>query len=287
MALTTKTEGKKSTMVLTILSRILDLIKYLALGVVQGISEILPISSSGHLLFYKELFGVSTTSNLTFEVLLHFASLIALLWFFRKTLIDLVRGFFGFIFKKETEYKEQFLLVVYIVVATIPVIFVGLFLEDIVAQVFSSLIYVALGFVITSGVLYFVYNLKTPTTEKLNLKKALIVGLAQCIGVLPGVSRSGMTLSTARSQKLDIQKAKEFAFLLFIPVSLGSFILSISDFTMAFDWQMFLNIAAMVSAFVFTYLALVFIFKKLQYAHYKYFSLYCLFMAVMTYVVAL
>lgn len=274
-------------MVLSVLSDLLAYLKYFVLGLVQGISEILPISSSGHLVFYQHVLDVSFGTNLTFEVLLHFASLLALLLFFRHLIIDLIVGFFRFVFKKEKEYQSQFMLAIYIVVATIPVVIVGLLLEPVIASAFSSLLFVAIGFFITASILFYVYK-QTYTEEKpLNYKSALFIGLAQCIGVFPGVSRSGTTLSAARLQKLNMQKAKEFVFLLFIPVSLGSFIMSIGDVSLVVNQQFGLNIVAMISSFLFTYGALVFIFKKLQYHHYKYFSIYCALMAVITFVIAL
>lgn len=273
-------------MIVSFINDMLQLLKYILLGIIQGVAEILPISSSGHLVFYKAILGVDLGGNLTFEVLLHFASLLALLVFFREKIVDLMIGFYQYVFKKKQEYHEKFMLVIYLIVATIPVMLVGLFLEDVVISIFSSLIYVAFGFLITAGVLYFVYRMKPGAETKMNYKKAVVIGLAQCVGVMPGISRSGMTLSAARAQNLELRHAKDFAFLLFLPVSLGSFILSLNDLSLTIDNQFILNFIAMIFAFIFTLLALIFIFKKLQYRHYKYFSFYCFMMGIATYILS-
>ena len=269
-------------MVLGILQSISEIIKYFLLGLIQGIAEILPISSSGHLVVYQAFLQIGTTDNLILEVWLHFASLLALVIFFRTTILQLIIGFFQYTFNKKQEYRPQFDLVLYLVVATIPVVIVGLFLEPVIIHAFSSLLFVAIGFSITAMVLLFVYKKAIYVEKDLNYKSALLIGLAQCVGVLPGVSRSGMTLSAARFAKVPIQKGKEFVFLLFIPVTLGSFIVSIGDLNLTNQLPMHNLIIAMISTFVFTFLALNFIFKKLQYRHYKYFAIYCFIMSLAT-----
>jgi undecaprenyl-diphosphatase len=271
---------------LTLIGQLWEIVIHVILGIVQGVSEILPISSSGHLLFYQSLLHYQAQDNLTFEIMLHFASLMALLIYFRKIILDLFIGFFRFIITRNEKDRRHFDLAMMVVVATIPVVLVGLFLEPLIVGAFSRLYVVGIGFFVTAFVLFYVYKQKMVTEKPLTYRNALFIGLAQCIGVLPGVSRSGMTLSAAKLSKLNINEAKQFVFLLFIPVSLGSFILSLGDMNFEMNSQFFLNGLSMISAFVFTYFALHFLLKKLQYHHYRYFAFYCGIMGLLTMILA-
>ncbi len=263
-----------------------EAIKYFILGVVQGISEILPISSSGHLQLAKYLLGVNTSENLMLEIMLHFASLIALIIFFWKLIVDIIRDFFIYIFKRKAQAKHNFMLGVYVIVASIPVAIVGFLFEDQVNRIFANLIFTAIGFLITSIMLYMVYNRKTHNVYDVDMKKALFIGSAQMIGVLPGVSRSGTTLAAAKLANVEITKAKEFVFLLFLPVAFGSFVFSLGDINEIQNAGsgLSLNLIGMISSFFFTFLSLNFIFKKLKFEHYKYFSMYCLFISIVTFI---
>ncbi len=263
----------------------IKLLKYLLLGFIQGVSEILPISSSGHLLLAQSLMKINTNQVAVFTVLLHFASLLALLIYFRKIIIKMIKGIFLYVFRRKKEYKDDFMLFIYLIVGSIPVAIVGIFLEDKIDSLFSNLLFVGISFIFTAFVLLLLSNLKNGTQEQVTLKSAIITGLFQLIGVFPGISRSGMTLTGAKVSKLEHQKAKEFAFLLFIPVAFGSFIFSLDDAYLLFKAHQDLlgfAFAAMVVTFIMTYLSLHLILSKLQPKHFKYFSIYLVFIGVFT-----
>lgn len=263
----------------------MELLKYIFLGILQGISEILPISSSGHLALAQNILQVNQENEGLFAIFLHFASLLALLIFFRKTIWQMIKGTFCYLFKKDKNAKEDFMLVIYLIIASIPVGIVGVLFEEKVEAIFSNLLFIGIAFLLTAFILYLVSFLKEDGEEKITLKSACIVGLAQLIGIFPGISRSGITMSGGKVAKLSNEKAKHFAFLLFIPVALGSFIFSLGDIaslTSAGSWNLVLYLIAMIVTFIFTYLALLFIFKKFNVKHYKYFAIYMVIIGIFT-----
>lgn len=267
------------------MDRLLELIKYIFVGILQGISEILPISSSGHLIVFQDIFNINTNNSVTFTILLHFASLCALLIYFRKTLIDLIKGTFLFVFKKDNQQKEKFLLMLYIIIASVPVGIIGILFEDKIESVFSNLLFVGINFIFTSALLFVISNIKNKNEHNVTLKSAIITGLFQVISIFPGISRSGATISGARISGLEENKAKNFSFLLFIPVALGSFIFSLDDASkMLLESKntLILSVISMCFTFVFTYLSLLFVLKKFTNKHYKYFSLYLFLLGLAT-----
>lgn len=177
------------------------------LGVVQGFSEFLPISSSGHLVIVQNLLGVNEGA-VVFDIFVHFATLLAVLFYFRKVLLSIT--------KKE---------LVSIVIASIPAGIVGLFLEDLVTEVFGSLFLVGIFLMITGGLNFITeYNLKKQKTGKteVGIKEALLIGIAQAVAILPGISRSGSTVSMSSMQQIDRKVAFRFSFLMVVPVIFGA-----------------------------------------------------------------
>jgi undecaprenyl-diphosphatase len=185
----------------------MNLLQAAILGVVQGFSEFLPISSSGHLVLVQNYFGINEGA-VVFDIFLHFATLLAVFIYFIK---DIVR----------ISIKELFI----IGVASIPAAIVGLFFEDAVEKAFGSLLMVGV-FLVFSGVLNFIteYKLKKQKEVKndIGLKEALFIGLFQAIAVLPGISRSGSTVAAGSMQNIDRKKTFRFSFLMVIPVILGA-----------------------------------------------------------------
>ena len=242
-----------------------DILIYIFLGILQGISEVLPISSSGHLALAQSVLNVNADNESLFAIFLHFASLLALLIFFRKLIWQMIVGSYLYIFKKDQTKKDDFMLVVYVIVASIPVGIVGVLFEEEINSIFSNLLYIGIFFLITALILYLISFLKAEGNDKITFKSAIIVGLFQLLGIFPGISRSGITMSGGKVAKLSNDKAKQFAFLLFIPVAFGSFIFSLGDFatiSQAGGSTIILYIISMIFTFIFTYLALEFIFKK-------------------------
>lgn len=268
---------------------IIDIIKYFVLGLVQGIAEILPISSSGHLALLQQLFAVNPDNEAGFAIFVHFASLVALVIFFHKIIWQIIKGFVLFIFKKASEHKQDFWMGIYIIVASIPAALVGFLLEDRIDAIFSNLMVVGLGFLFTATLLFLWPKFGKKTTGQLTIKHAIVTGLFQAIGIIPGVSRSGITITGAKISGLEEKSAKQFAFLLFVPIALGSFVVSLFDINTLSGVQgatLGYYLIAMAASFIFTMLALLFIFKKFQFKHAKYFGIYLVAIGLFTLFVA-
>lgn len=263
---------------------IVELLKYLFLGLVQGVTEVLPISSSGHVELFKSLANVNVDSNVTFLLLLNTGSLFAFLIIYFKKLVDLIKSFFIYIFKKEQrdENKQNFHYVLKIIIATIPAGIIGLLLEPIIEDwtELYGLLLAGIGLLITATVLFYVseerfHNQKT----KISWLDSLYIGISQAIAIFPGVSRSGMTTSTALKRKHGIDSALNFSFLLYIPVSLAGIILMLFDLnetsstTTSFEYLYYS--VAFLAAMVATYIAYKLIFNIFRSGKLRYFSYYC------------
>ncbi len=209
-------------------------IKYLIFGLVQGFTEPLPISSSGHLKVLRYLFNTDAFDDLNFEILLNFASLIAIIFIFRKDILRLIKSFFTYIFKKESRKEKQtcedFKYAWLIVLGSIPAGIVGILFKDFIEEQLKSINILGVAFLITALMLFLVRKLKGTKKDKdLSVLDALIIGVFQMFALIPGISRSGAVLVGCLLRNLDRDTALKYAFMLYLPVSVGSFALSIPD----------------------------------------------------------
>lgn len=199
------------------------------LAIIQGIAEFLPISSSAHLILFRDLFGIgsSITSDmeLIFDIALHLGTLFAILLFFFQDFWKMIVSFFT----KGVAEKEG-KLCLYLIVATIPAALAGLFLEDIIDGVVRSNFILIACALIFMGIVIFVVDLKAKQSRKvedLTWRDALLIGCAQVFALIPGFSRSGTTISMARYLKLKREDAAKFSFYLSAPVVGGAVLLSL------------------------------------------------------------
>jgi len=191
-----------------------ELLHTLVLGLIQGLTEFLPISSSAHLLLPSQLLGWDD-QGLAFDVAVHMGSLLAVLGYFRKYLLELWRGSLTAV--QQRCWNDESEMVVYLLLATVPAGLAGLLLQGFVAGNLRSLLVIAaatFGF----GLLLGVADYAGIHNQKLNLKRALVIGLAQALAIIPGTSRSGITMTAALFCGLDRQTAARFSFLLSIPL---------------------------------------------------------------------
>lgn len=196
------------------------------LGFVQGLTEFLPVSSSGHLTIGKELLGIES-SNLRFEVIVHAATVSSTIVVFRKEIWNLIKGLFRFKLNEETNY------LIMIAISMIPVFIIGIFFKDYVEKIFGSgLLIVGLSLLLTS-VLLTLTNFIKPKERAITKKDAFIIGIAQAIAVLPGLSRSGATISTGMLLGIKKEEIAKFSFLMvLVPVLGEAFIETVSgDFS--------------------------------------------------------
>lgn len=195
---------------------------YVVLAVIQGLAEILPISSSAHLAIFSNLLGIDST-DLTLSIFLHFGSALAIIIFYRKRIVELLKGFFRY-FKDKESNKAEFKEVLIILIATIPAALAGLLLESFIEKHLINYFTIGLFLVITAFLLIIASTLKKGDRDFLSLKPrhGLFIGLFQMIGILPGISRSGITYVGSKINGVESEKASELVFLMFLPVSLGS-----------------------------------------------------------------
>ena len=197
-------------------------IEALILGLVQGLTEYLPVSSSGHLAIGSEFFGIEGEENLAFTVAVHVATVLSTLVILWKEIDWIFRGLFKCQLNEETKY------VLNIVVSMIPVGIVGVFFKDYVEEVFGSgLAIVGAMLLLTAVLLTFSYYAKPRQKEKINLRDAFIIGLAQACAVMPGLSRSGSTIATGLLLGNKKETLAQFSFLMVIPPILGEALLDV------------------------------------------------------------
>ena len=192
----------------------------LILGVLQGLTEYLPVSSSGHLAIGSALFGIQGEDNLTFTIAVHVATVLSTLVILWKEIGWIFRGLFKFEMNAETKY------VINILVSMIPIGIVGVFFKDYVEEIFGSgLLIVGCMLLLTALLLAFSYYAKPRLKENISMKDAFIIGLAQACAVMPGLSRSGTTIATGLLLGDNKAKLAQFSFLMVIPPILGEALL--------------------------------------------------------------
>ena len=190
------------------------------LGIIQGLTEYLPVSSSGHLTIASTLFGIEAEENLAFTIAVHVATVLSTLVILWKEIAWIFKGLFQFKVNDETRYVFN------ILISMIPVGIVGLFFKENVEQIFGSgLAIVGSMLLVTALLLTFSYYAKPRQKENISLKDAFIIGLAQAVAVMPGLSRSGSTIATGLILGNNKAKLAQFSFLMVIPPILGEALL--------------------------------------------------------------
>lgn len=197
----------------------MTIIQALVLGIIQGLTEFLPVSSSGHLIFIPKIFGWPNQGT-DFDVIIHLGTLLALVIYFRKKLWFLLKAFFS----KSSETKQNRKLVWLIILTVLPAGVVGLFLGDKIEKLYSgSALIIGISFIVWGIILgladkYSAKFANVNSLSQLNWKKSLVVGLAQAVALIPGTSRSGITMTAGMFCKLDKKTAAEFSFLISVPI---------------------------------------------------------------------
>jgi undecaprenyl-diphosphatase len=229
------------------------------LAIIQSATEFLPVSSSGHLAL---LSNIISTPNLFLITILHFASLFAVLIFTRKELIEIA------------SFKQNKLLI-YLIIATIPAALFGFFFSELIENAIHSLFFIGLGFIFTSGILLLT-KIKVKKSE-LNYHNSLIIGLFQVLALFPGISRSGMTISSGLFSGVSKEKATKFSFILFIPLSIGAMILEIGEAYFSINL-----LIAFILCFILSLIFLNLLYYIIKKDKFWLFSIYCLIIGIIT-----
>jgi len=192
-------------------------IEAIILGIIQGLTEFLPVSSSGHLELAKALFGDQSLpqESLTFTVVLHFATALSTLVIFRKEVLDIIKGLFQF------KWNEEFIFSLKIIISMIPAVIIGLMFEEQLETFFNGNILMVGFMLLITGLLLLLADKAKNTNKNVSYKNAFIVGVSQAIAMLPGISRSGATISTSVLLGIDRTKAARFSFLMVVPLIFG------------------------------------------------------------------
>jgi undecaprenyl-diphosphatase len=208
-----------------------DILFSIFAGIIQGLTEFLPVSSSGHLVLFHDFLKFNLPDDLSFDVILHLGTLTALIFFFRKEIWRLILAFLGSFIKWDVKNNNEQRLAWHLFLATMPAAIVGFFLESLIESVFRSSIVVAFSLIVIGVLLYFAdsYFSKERSISQLGLNSSLIIGAAQAIALIPGVSRSGITIIAGLSQKLKRQDAAKFSFLLSMPIVFGAGLKKVID----------------------------------------------------------
>ncbi len=254
----------------------MDWLQAIILGLVQGLTEFLPVSSSGHLAIGRALLGVEESGDLVFEVAVHAATVLATIVVFRKEIWKLLCGLFKFKYNDETDYIAK------ICVSMIPVLIVGVFFKDAVESAFSSMLVVGLALIVTAMLLTFSdwKSLKVREVKEyrngISFWQALVVGVGQAFAVLPGLSRSGTTISTGLICGVKRSSMAQFSFLMVLVPILGEAFLDVVGGDFASSSIGILPLAlGFVSAFASGLFACKVMIALVKRAQLKWFGLYC------------
>ncbi|OGZ64968.1 MAG: hypothetical protein A2812_01660 [Candidatus Staskawiczbacteria bacterium RIFCSPHIGHO2_01_FULL_36_16] len=244
------------------------------LGAVQGLTEFLPVSSSGHLALFQHFFSFSTPP-IFFDTIAHLGTLLAVVFYLKKEIIH--------IFKTLKE-KQTIKLVLLIIIASLPAVIAGLLLKDKMEGIFSSLYLVGVSFIITSVILFCTKFFKSDKKDisRLNWFDALFIGVFQAFAILPGISRSGSTISASIFRSLKREDAFKFSFLMSIPVIFGAFLLQFTEQNFnLFNGGMLTNLTGFLFSAVFGFLSLKIIERVLIKGKLHYFAAYCFVLGVL------
>lgn len=259
------------------------LFMYIILGIIQGITEPIPVSSSGHLVIFRSIFSNEAINDLNFEIILNFGSFIAIVIFFWNDIKILLIDFFKYLKTKEKKYYDNFKYCWLIVVGTIPAGIVGILFKDEIEKLLKTPKIVGASLIITAGFLYLIRNIKGKKGDnQITFKDALIIGLFQVVALFPGISRSGATLVGAMFLKLKRESAFKYSFMLYLPISLATMILGTKDLISSNIESNILvcYFISMIISGVVTYFATKWFNKIVKEGKLVYFFYYCLVIGV-------
>lgn len=251
----------------------MDVLDAIILGIVQGLTEFLPVSSSGHLELGKAILGDQSLpqESLLFTVVLHFATALSTLVIFRKDVVQIIKGLFSFKWNEETKFVTK------IAISMLPAGIIGYTYESELAELFGGNIKMVGFMLILTALLLYLADRAKDTNKPVSFRNALIIGFAQAIAMLPGVSRSGATISTSVLLGNDKTKAARFSFLMVVPLIFGKIAKDIISGELTYQSDNFLVISSgFIAAFVAGLLACTWMIRLVKKSKLTYFSIYCL-----------
>lgn len=262
----------------------MEIIDAIILGIIQGLTEFLPVSSSGHLELGKAILGDHSVpeESLLFTVVLHFATALSTLVVFRKDILDIVKGALKFQWNDDLQFISK------IAISMIPAVIVGLFFEEQLEQLFGGNILLVGCMLIVTAILLFLADKAKDTDKKVSFKNAFVIGVSQAIAMLPGISRSGATISTSVLLGNDKSKAARFSFLMVVPLIFGKIAKDIIGGDLTYDSGNFTSLSiGFIAAFIAGLFACTWMIALVKKSKLSYFAIYCMIVGVIAIVFAL
>ena len=250
----------------------MSIIEAIILGIIQGLTEFLPVSSSGHLELAKAIMGDASVGeeSLLMTVILHFATALSTVIIFRKEIVRILKGLFQF------KWNEEFKFAIKIVLSMIPAALVGVFLNDEIEALFGGQIMLVGFMLLLTGALLFLADKAKNTTKDVSFTHSIIIGISQAIAILPGISRSGATISTSVLLGIDREKAARFSFLMVVPLIFGKIAKDIKDGAFEnTDMDLLPLGIGFLFAFVTGMIACTWMISIVKKSKLKYFAFYC------------
>jgi undecaprenyl-diphosphatase len=251
----------------------MDIINAIILGIIQGLTEFLPVSSSGHLEIAKAVLGEGKVAgeSLLMTVVLHFATALSTIIIFRKDLAVIFGGLFQF------KNNESFQFSLKIALSMIPAALVGVLFNKEVEALFGGPLTLVGGMLLITGVILFLADKAKASSKKVGIKEAILIGISQAIAILPGISRSGATISTAVILGIDKEKAARFSFLMVVPLIFGKMVKDVLSGNIQYENATFLPLLiGFIFAFITGLIACKWMIKLVKNSQLKYFAYYCL-----------
>ena len=250
----------------------MDVLEAIILGIIQGLTEFLPVSSSGHLELAKAILGDTSVpeESLTFTVVLHFATALSTLVIFRKEVAEIFKGLFQFKWNDETEFSLK------IIASMIPAVIVGILFEKELEAFFGGQILLVGCMLLVTALLLLLADKAKKTDKKVSFTNAIIIGVSQAIAMLPGISRSGATISTSVLLGVDRNKAARFSFLMVVPLIVGKIAKDLMSGEINFESAEILPMSAgFLAAFIAGLFACTWMISLVKKSKLSYFAIYC------------
>ena len=243
----------------------MEIFEIIVLGVVQGVTEFLPISSSGHLVIAQNLLGIKSPGN-TLEVLFHFGTLLSVVFVFFADIKNIL-------FSVNKKNTQSFIF--YLVIATLPAVFAGIFLKNYFLQIFNNVNFVGIALFINGFMLLSPRNFKN-RQKGFSLSSSILVGIAQAIAIIPGISRSGSTISMGMFLGIPPSQAAKFSFLLSIPIIIGASIIGFLEIESSKIFSISTIVIAIITSSITGIIALKILLKILEAGKFHIFGIYCI-----------
>lgn len=263
----------------------MDIIQAIIIGIVQGLTEFLPVSSSAHLVFMHEITGIAP--SLAFDTMLHVGTLLAVVIYFWNDLVNMFKSFFSSLldiphgqFRKGLQEDQFKKLAWFVIIGTIPAGLAGIFFKDFFESLFSNIFAVGFFLIVTGFLLWGSEMVSQRIVQKkslkrMNFKNSLSIGIAQAFAIAPGISRSGATISTGLFLGLERELAARYSFLLSILAILGAALVQTKDITSLLDISTVAAVAGFVAAAISGYLAIKIVLKLIKEKNLLIFAYYC------------